>query len=519
LIFNSYQFLFAYLPVVLIGTFLLARLSADAAQIWLVAASLFFYAAWNVDYLPMLLGSVVFNYVIAMYMVRVSNPEVRSLLLGFAVLVDLGLLGYYKYTGFFLENLNAVSGSTYTWRSLILPLGISFYTFQQLTLLADISSGRIKDFRFRDFLLFVTFCPHLIAGPIVHHREMMPQFQKASYRLDWENIAVGCVLLSIGLFKKSILADGIADHITPIFNDASTGKPISFAYAWAAAIGFTLQMYFDFSGYSEMALGLARMVGIKLPMNFNSPLKALSIVDYWSRWHITLTRFLTAYIYNPIAVAQARRRSASGKKGLAGTRTTWGAFAGIVAMPTMVTMFLSGLWHGAGNQFLIFGVLHGTALVINHAWRLVRPRVWPDSEHYRRTTWPIAWLLTFLIVMVALTWFHAASVTAGTNIIVGLTGAHGIVLPEEGVEFATMYVWIVLLMVIALVPPNTLEILHAWQPAITMPAAAVGLYAWHGWQGRIKLSLTPICGVATGVFLAIGVLGLNRVSEFLYWHF
>jgi hypothetical protein len=185
----------------------------------------------------------------------------------------------------------------------------------------------------------------------------------------------------------------------------------------------------------------------------------------------------------------------------------------------MVTMFLSGLWHGAGNQFLIFGVLHGTALVINHAWRLVRPRVWPDSEHYRRTTWPIAWLLTFLIVMVALTWFHAASVTAGTNIIVGLTGAHGIVLPEEGVEFATMYVWIVLLMVIVLVPPNTLEILHAWQPAITMPAAAVGLYAWHGWQGRIKLSLTPICGVATGVFLAIGVLGLNRVSEFLYWHF
>jgi D-alanyl-lipoteichoic acid acyltransferase DltB (MBOAT superfamily) len=185
----------------------------------------------------------------------------------------------------------------------------------------------------------VTFFPHLIAGPIVHHREMMPQFQKASYRLDWENIAVGCVLLSIGLFKKSILADGIADHITPIFNDASTGKPISFAYAWAAAIGFTLQMYFDFSGYSEMALGLARMVGIKLPMNFNSPLKALSIVDYWSRWHITLTRFLTAYIYNPIAVAQARRRSASGKKGLAGTRTTWGAFAGIVAMHTMVTMF------------------------------------------------------------------------------------------------------------------------------------------------------------------------------------
>ena len=238
------------------------------------------------------------------------------------------------------------------------------------------------------------------------------------------------MLLSVGLFKKVILADGIADYVTPIFTDAAAGKPVTLLFAWAGAIGFTMQMYFDFSGYSEMALGLARMVGIKLPMNFNSPLKALSIVDYWSRWHITLTRFLTAYVYNPIAIRLARRRAAAGKNSLAGTSTTWSAFFGIIAAPTLLTMFLSGLWHGAGDQFLVFGLLHGVALVVNHAWRLARPRFWPDTAHYHRTTRPIAWALTFLVVIVALTWFHAASVAAGGDIVAGMTGLHGLVLPE-----------------------------------------------------------------------------------------
>jgi alginate O-acetyltransferase complex protein AlgI len=455
------------------------------------------------------------------------------------VAVDLGLLGYYKYTGYFLQTLNAATGSDHTWRSLILPLGISFYTFQQLTLLADASSGRIKDFRFRDFLLFVTFFPHLIAGPIVHHREMMPQFRQADYRLNRENLAIGFALLAVGLCKKVILADGIANFVTPIYADAAAGVPISFLYAWAGAIGFTLQMYFDFSGYSEMALGLARMVGIKLPMNFNSPLKALSVVDYWSRWHITLTRFLTSGIYNPIALRLARRRAAAGKPG-----TTWSAFCGVIALPTLVTMLLSGLWHGAGNQFLLFGMLHGVALVINHAWRLARPRFWPDTAHYQRTTRPLAWLLTFLLVTVALTWFHAASVAAGGNIVLGLTGLQGLVLPDSltgtapafagvlrrlGVGFAAddtgglgmLYGWIVALLAIALVPPNTLEMLRAWQPAVTMPGVTpLGrLDAWRGLAARLQVTLTPIWALATAVILTLGILGVNRVSEFLYWQF
>jgi D-alanyl-lipoteichoic acid acyltransferase DltB (MBOAT superfamily) len=538
-VFNSYQFLFAFLPVVLAGTFLLARIGPGAAQCWLIAASLAFYAAWNAAWLPLLLGSIVFNYGIAARMAKAAKPATRGGLLGCAVAVNLGLLGYYKYAGYFLETLNAAAGTGYTWRPLILPLGISFYTFQQLTLLADISSGRIKDFRFRDFLLFVTFFPHLIAGPIVHHREMMPQFRRADYRLNWENLAVGGVLLSVGLCKKVILADGIANFVTPIFADAAAGKPISFLFAWAGAVGFTLQMYFDFSGYSEMALGLARMVGIKLPMNFNSPLKALSVVDYWSRWHITLTRFLTAGIYNPIAIRLARRRAAVGKPG-----NTWGAFCAVIALPTLVTMLLSGLWHGAGNQFLVFGLLHGVALVINHAWRLARPRFWPDTAHYQRTSKPIAWLLTFLLVTVALTWFHAASVAAGANIAVGLAGLHGLVLPDQlangfpglaaalsrlGVGFAPddrvglgmLYGWIAVLLAIALVPPNTLEMLRAWQPAVTMPAAtSLGrLDLWRGLASRLQFSLSPVWAVATAVLLTLGVLGVNRVSEFLYWQF
>jgi alginate O-acetyltransferase complex protein AlgI len=538
-VFNSYQFLFGFLPVVLAGTFSLARIGPGAAQCWLIAASLAFYAAWNAACLPLLLGSIVFNYGIAVRMAKAEHSAKRAWLLGCAVTVDLGLLGYYKYTGYFLETVNAAAGTGYTWHSLLLPLGISFYTFQQLTLLADVSSGRIKDFRFLDFLLFVTFFPHLIAGPIVHHREMMPQFRQADYRLNGENLAIGGVLLTVGLFKKVILADGVANFVTPVFTDAAAGTPISFFVAWAGAVGFTLQMYFDFSGYSDMALGLARMVGIKLPMNFNSPLKALSVVDYWSRWHITLTRFLTAGIYNPIAMRLARRRAAAGKPG-----NTWGAFCKVIAAPTLVTMLLSGLWHGAGNQFLLFGLLHGAALVVNHAWRLVRPRIWPDTAHYHRTTKPIAWLLTFLLVTVALTWFHAASVAAGGNVVLGMAGLHGLLLPDAlatsvpavgavlrrlSIGFIAddmgglgmLYGWIAVLLTIALVPPNILEMLRSWQPAVTMPAvASLGrLDLWSGLAPRLQFSLTPIWAVATAVILTLGVLGVNRVSEFLYWQF
>jgi D-alanyl-lipoteichoic acid acyltransferase DltB (MBOAT superfamily) len=374
---------------------------------------------------------------------------------------------------------------------------------------------------------------------------MMPQFENADWRARGDNIAVGVALLAIGLFKKTVLADGIAAHVAPVFANAAGGQPVSFLFAWVGAIGFTLQMYFDFSGYSEMALGLARMLGIRLPMNFNSPLKAVSLIDYWSRWHITLTRFLTAYVYNPIALRRARARLAAGQSGMAGPRTTWGAFAGIVALPTGLTMFLSGLWHGAGNQFLVFGLIHGAGLIVNHAWRLARPRLWRDTAAYQRRAWPLAWLITFITAMIALTFFHADSVASGGDIVAGLFGLHGVVLPDPvanllpglaaalshiGITFGggglgelvTATSWIVPLLLIALVPPNTLEIMRDYGPAVTMPgestAGRIDLCP-KSLRGSLRWSMSPRWAAVTAALTSAGILGLGRVSEFLYWQF
>ncbi len=349
MLFNSYEFIFLFLPAALTGCFVLARWAgATAAQLWLTAVSFYFYGSWNLRYLPLLAGSIAFNFTIARWM-RHATARARARLLATGIVVDIGLLAYYKYTNYFVSSVNGLTHTHFVVAAILLPLGISFYTFQQITLLVDMSAEDAEPFRLRDFTLFVIFFPHLIAGPIVHHAEMMPQFRRATYRFEWPNMAVGLTLFVAGLFKKAVLADGIADMLTPIYADAALHRPVTLIYAWAAIVGFTLQMYFDFSGYSEMALGLARMVGIKLPMNFNSPLKASSIVEYWSCWHMTLTRFLTGYVYNPLAMAISRWRRARRWPIVPGPRGSVGAAASVIAAPTIATMFISGLWHGGGQ--------------------------------------------------------------------------------------------------------------------------------------------------------------------------
>ncbi len=545
MLFNSYQFIFAFLPIVLAVCFIAARtLGPGAAQLWLMAASLYFYASWNLQYLPLLLGSILFNYLVAQTIVRTQSEARRQALLLGATAVNLALLGYYKYTNYFLDIVNSLAGTHFSFLELALPLGISFYTFQQLTLLVDISQGSIKTFRFRDFLLFVTFFPHLIAGPIVHHREMMPQFERADYRARWDNLAIGLSLFVVGLFKKAVLADGIANQVVPLYAQAATG-PSTLVFAWAAAVGFVLQMYFDFSGYSEMALGLARMVGIKLPMNFNSPLKATSIIQYWACWHITLTRFLTAYIYNPIAVGLTRRRLNAGKPGLKGPKTKPGAFVMLTAVPTVTTMFLSGLWHGAGNHYLVFGLLHAFYLVVNHAWRLFHHRFWQDTVSHDRIMKPLGLLFTFIAATVALTYFRADNVAIGSNIVAGMAGLHGITLPNviesrlpslatalahAGVGFVngslpaliTLYLWMAVLLAIALIPPNILQIMLPWEPAITLPLPYRKDGKLHPF-GRFfnSLSWRPTPGWAVGIaaLSTFGILALSQVTEFLYWQF
>ncbi len=543
--FNSYTFLFAFLPATLIGCFLLARLlGPSAAQFWLIAASVAFYASWSPLYLPLLIGSILFNYLIASRMTR--RPEGRrGSLMALGIAVDIGLLAYYKYTNFFVDTVNLTSGSHFLVAQILLPLGISFYTFQQITLLVDLSGGEAGRLRLRDFALFVVFFPHLIAGPIVHHSEMMPQFARARYRFEWENMAVGATLFAAGLFKKAVLADGIAASVLPLYIDADRGHPITLIYAWAACIGFALQMYFDFSGYSDMALGLARMLGLKLPMNFNSPLKSSSIIEYWSCWHITLTRFLTGYVYNPMAMAITRWRHARGWRRGPGPRGTWGAAASVIAAPTLITMFLSGLWHGAGFTYLVFGLLHGAYLCLNHFWRLYRPRFWPDNASHDRLMQPAGLVLTFTAAAVALTYFHAETVAGGSNIVAGMAGLHGVALPDViesrlphlaatlgriGIMFGplplptllTLCAWIAALLAVALVPPNMLQILFDWQPAITMPMPTAQdrrLQPWRTVFRHLQWQPSAPWAIAAAAISACGILALNQVTAFLYWQF
>lgn len=546
MLFNSYEFIFVFLPITLAICFILAHLNYKyLAQLWLIGASVVFYATWNWFYLPLLIFSIIFNYIIATWMLRAPTKAASRRPLLLALIVNLLLLGYYKYTAFFLSAANSAVGTNFSIPEILLPLGISFYTFQQLTLLSDIRGGAVKNLRPHNFFLFVIFFPHLIAGPIVHHAEMMPQFEKANYRFQWSNLAVGASLFAMGLFKKTVLADGIESHISPLYSTAASGTHLTVIYAWAAALGFLLQLYFDFSGYSEMATGLARMIGIKLPLNFNSPLKATSITEHWRRWHMTLSRFLTEYLYMPMVTALTRRRKAKGKGGIAGSNASIGGFCSLLLFPSVATMFIAGLWHGAGFQFVAWGTLHGLYIGINQGWRLVRPRFWSNNQSYNRIMGPVGFLLTLSGVVIAIPFFRADSLTSALRIIRSMFFFNGTELPDVilnrlpgfgaaltrlGVAFAPgsltnlieMWLWIGGLLLIALVFPNVMEILREYEPVVTMPAAGgmMGrisplhqLEKWFIWQPRISWAL----GIAG--FGVCGVLALTRASAFLYWQF
>jgi D-alanyl-lipoteichoic acid acyltransferase DltB (MBOAT superfamily) len=347
--------------------------------------------------------------------------------------------------------------------------------------------------------------------------------------------------LAFGLFKKVIFADQLALLVTPIYNNAVSGEKTSLVLAWMAAIGFTLQIYFDFSGYTDMALGLARFFGIRLPSNFNSPLRASNIIDYWLRWNMTLTRFLTGYLYNPLVLSLTRRRLAKGRPGFGGRHRTVGAFASLLMVPTLVTMFISGLWHGAGYGFIVWGLLHGCYLTINHGWRIVAARLWPDRPSYDRVMKPAGLVLTFVSVTTAMVFFRAPTMTSAMDLVRGIIGLNGIALPQAffdhlgpltsmfhgiGViaaesqssqDFVKTAVWICLLMSVALACPNTLQILSRYEPALGVKPQQTRLAI-----GRIKiLEWSPSLpwAVAVSVIAGIAIVSIGGPSEFLYWQF
>ncbi len=402
MLFSSYPFIFLFLPISFFAYFyLLKKRLKTTARAFLVAASLFFYSWWNVIYLPIILFSMFFNYAVGNALSGKSKA-IRShgkTLLFFGIVANLSLLGYFKYSDFFITNINLLFGVSIPLLHLALPLAISFFTFQQIAYLVDSYRGETKEYDFLNYALFVTFFPQLIAGPIVHHSEMMPQFaSRWNLVKNYRNIAAGLFIFSIGLFKKVVIADSFAVWATAGFD---TAPFLTLLEAWATSLSYTFQLYFDFSGYTDMAIGAALLFNIKLPINFNSPYKAFDIQDFWRRWHITLSRFLKDYIYIPLG---------GNRKG--GSRT----YANLLA-----TFLIGGIWHGAGWTFVFWGLLHGLALVLHRFWK------------FMGFTMPalLAWFITFNFINFTWIFFRAREWKDAMKVLNGMLGNSGVVLPER----------------------------------------------------------------------------------------
>lgn len=533
MLFNSYEFVFIFLPITLILFFGIGRLGySSIALATLVGASLVFYAWWKPAYLGLLIFSVVVNYGTGLVLNRsIELPIARKFILTFGITFNLLLLAYYKYFNFFIESVNDVWGTTFNLNEVVLPLAISFFTFQQISYLVDSYKGEPQEYNFLNYCLFVCFFPQLIAGPIVHHKEMMPQFASRDiYKFSDKDLAIGLTIFSAGLFKKTVIADSIAHYATPIFNAASDGASIEFYESWIGALAYTLQLYFDFSGYSDMAIGSARMFGIKLPLNFNSPYKSVNISEFWRRWHMTLTRFLRDYVSIPLS--RLLWQLPLGNKRKSKQRQLY--------LNIMVTMLLSGLWHGAGWNYVFWGGLHGTYLVIYQQWREFRKSLGHD---FRQSYWWSRMLgcgLTFACGVVSLVFFRAADLQEGFAFCKVMFGAHGISLPSSlaqnfgflksvGIQFEltttpgldsfTALVWISLLLTIVWFTPNTQQWMERYHPALDRFIESMS----PSWSDRIwkrwRWEPTGTWAVISAVTMTIAILAIAKKSEFLYFQF
>lgn len=489
MLFSSWVFIVGFLPVVWAGFFLLARYDFNTlAQAWLFGASLFFYAWWNVLYLPLILGSLVFNFFVGRWLVRPEiTKRIRKSLLVFGLVANLGLLGYFKYADFLIANVNTLAGSEYALLGVVLPLGISFFTFQKVAYLVDCYRGQIGRHGFVEYGLFITFFPQLIAGPICHHKELIPQFsERKNHQIDFNNVLSGLVFFAIGLFKKVAIADTFGAIATQGFDTPVT---LDFLAAWVTSLSYTFQLYFDFSGYCDMATGAALLFNIRLPINFYSPYKATNIQDFWRRWHVTLGRFLRDYLYIPMGGNQHSH-----------VRT---------AQNVVVTFLLGGLWHGADWLFVLWGALHGGALVVYNLWQRIGARL---------PTW-FAWLLTFFFVNIAWVFFRAKTMADAMRVLKGMFGLNG----WQGIESSTFAVnrlswagvnadhWMAWLPVRVMVflPELLLFALAFWvvsrRNAFELTADALG------WRAVLSAALL----MALGMYVSV----VSKSTVFLYFNF
>jgi D-alanyl-lipoteichoic acid acyltransferase DltB (MBOAT superfamily) len=486
MLFNSYAFLLVFLPATF-GVFHLLRYRGfdRGAFAALTLASLAFYGWWSPRYLLLLVALMAVNFALARCLMR--RRERRSvaravLLLGLSF--NLAALAYFKYANFFIDNLYNLFGLDLALGTIVLPLGISFFTFQKIALLVDAYQGKVERLNLLDFALFVAFFPQLIAGPIVHHVEVMPQF-RSGRRVGVELIALAATIFAIGLAKKVLLADTLSLYAAPIFDAAGAGKPVALLDAWAGAVAYTLQLYFDFSGYSEMAIGVALLFGIRLPLNFASPYKAVSIIEFWRSWHMTLSRFLRDYLYVPLG----GNRKGEGRR----------------YVNLFLTMLLGGLWHGAAWTFVVWGALHGALLAVNHAWRALRGA--PRTGGMARAA---AQALTFAVIVVSWVVFRADNLHAAGAIFGGMSGLNGLGLHEAQLDLFAAARLIVPLLGLVWLAPNTQE-LTGYSPT-DRPGDAI-TRRWLRWMP------SPPWAVVVGCAFALAFLSLSKISEFLYFQF
>jgi alginate O-acetyltransferase complex protein AlgI len=459
-LFNSYEFIFVFLPVTLAVFYAFLRLGMGRGAIgWLLLASLAFYSYWQPAHLPVLAFSILFNYAAGLVLQnRRRRGRGTRLALAFAVAANLALLVWFKYTAFFVNEAASLAGQDFVMRAVLLPLGISFFTFQQIAYVVDSATGKVERSDFVEYALFVSYFPQLIAGPIVHHAEVLHQFRTVQFRVSAQNFARGLSFFTIGLFKKVVLADNLAKFADPLFLDAQAWANASAAEAWTGVLAYTFQLYFDFSGYSDMAIGLGLLCGIRIPVNFNSPYKALNIIDFWRRWHITLSHFLRDYLY----VALGGNRQGKARR----------------YVNLMLTMLLGGFWHGANWTFLVWGGLHGLYLVVNHAWNALAERIGladrGDSIVWR---W-FARGLTLIAVMIGWVFFRAPSLEAAGEIVAGMFGANGIGQAGPALLGVAAFLPVVWLL------PNTQQFVDGltrsdllrWRPSVLHAAVLAGCF-------------------------------------------
>lgn len=514
MLFNSVEFIFVYLPAVLLLVAAFRRFGCGKhIPALLLTASVVFYACWNVNFLAIIGLSVLFNFFLARLILARSGTAAGEWLLGLSIAANLAALCYYKYAAFLVSIVTGVS-SSFDAGSIVLPLGMSFFTFTQITYLVDAQQRQAKNHGFVDYALFVTYFPHLISGPILHHKDMMPQFDAVRTRgLLASDVALGTGIFAIGLFKKAVLADNVGVHVDEFYGAIARGDAVSLVEAWAGGIAYSLQLYFDFSGYCDMAMGASRMLGVNLPFNFASPYKAASIIDYWRRWHITLTNLITAYIFNPIMLAIARRRQAAKLPGFRrGRAENVGAFFWLVVVPTMIAMTLAGIWHGAGWQFVAFGAVNGAYLVINHGWRTIRGRIpLAESTGVEIRIWGSR-VLVIAAVVVSHVLFRAETMEIAARTIGALFGLHASsVFGTDAISVQQLALMAALLALVWFAP-GTHEIVAGQVPGPKgVPNEGRTIFGW-----RPNVAWLLASGVAFGLCTP---LLLKPPTQFIYFQF